>query len=230
MVSQAEINRVHGLIEGLAAGVSESELREFRRGLMGVLGDSEDWDEDRVEEILKHALGEQNWKRLKNDYPFYGLLVEYIQSKDFVRSDFGKDNDVDAVVAFSFGEGSEVNGKLAQILDRCEGSEIYAQWEIAELARGEVVALGSRDEGIYLSTDDVVEGFVADVGSDELLVKVVAQAWHAGRCVRSCERRDLKVIAGEFVDEFAAGDPQPWVRNSYIWMLRESIVVRRLGL
>ncbi len=53
-------------------------------------------------------------------------------------------------------------------------------------------------------------------------VVVVAQSWHAQRCVQTCQDLGFQVVALRTVVGFPSKDPQPWVRSPVNWVIKES--------
>jgi len=165
-------------------------------------------------------------------------LMGYLKDADYYMHSFGSVGDATHLLAFSFGEGREVNEQLAALVIRALASnsslDVSTQWEIADILEEHDIEVGACVQRIelgldkdYIRTDEIVKKFVgmsrANQGDgDGIKLAVVAQAWHAPRCIRLCGEEDLEVVAGRFVDSFPENDPQEWTRDAFSWVLKEA--------
>jgi hypothetical protein len=159
---------------------------------------------------------------------------------------------VEAVVVFDFGSLdsetrrraagraiSPVNAALASVTDLVPGIPVLAQHEsaLALSGRGRLVidleqsvreAAGLAD-GDHVDTGRVVDalaGLVDRAGWTS--VGVVAHPAHLARCVATCQRLGLRVVAAPTDHLAALWDPassQWWTRRPASWTLRELAVV-----
>ncbi|MGV2987106.1 hypothetical protein ACE1OE_05630 [Vibrio sp. E150_011] len=151
-------------------------------------------------------------------------VLTYLGETELSMQDFGHPLDAHGVIAFSFGDSSEVNQCLAKeamaLLKEYPYLDAHLQQEIAEHAIASIKrahVIGS--ENYQTTTDIATQALHRAVGRN---VVVVAQSWHAKRCIETCEAVGLKVVALRAVDRFPEYDPQPWVRNPINWILKES--------
>lgn len=158
-------------------------------------------------------------------------VEHYLDNYQLFLSDEGDFNSADVFLAFSYGEGEEVNKPLAakavELLDQYQGTTLYAQWEIAECLEdlrpdlmGRVVSIGFDDAELYMTTSQVAQKALKQTQSNK--VGVIAQSWHASRCVRHSEALGWHCQGVVTVDKFAQSDPQAWVRHPLDWILKES--------
>ncbi|MBW3695768.1 hypothetical protein EK599_08680 [Vibrio sp. T187] len=150
------------------------------------------------------------------------LVKQYLATEPLCIEDFGKLDDLDAVIAFSFGDSSLVNIRLADTLRNIHhlapDLSLFAQQEIAQhIADIDHISIDSQQ---YQTTADVAETVVDIISGNKVLV--VAQSWHAARCIQTCEELGLNVRALRSINEFPIDDPQPWVRNPINWVIKES--------
>ncbi|RJX71408.1 hypothetical protein DZ860_10725 [Vibrio sinensis] len=149
-------------------------------------------------------------------------LQQYLMTGILFREDFGGPQDADVAIAFSFGDSLEVNRHLAQIVREVNyffpDIELYLQNEIAAV----VQARGSHciQNNQYQTTYDVAH-FVAEREHRKNIL-IIAQAWHAQRCIETCEQLGFVVRSLRVVNAFPINDPQPWVRNPINWVIKES--------
>ncbi|MCY9874482.1 ElyC/SanA/YdcF family protein [Vibrio barjaei] len=150
-------------------------------------------------------------------------LAQYLETTTLVSENFGSPLNAHSVVAFSFGDSEDVNKRLANVatdLVRENGFlDAHIQQEVAEhttaLPNAHVIA----DDNYQTTTDVARKALDKSVGRN---VIVVAQAWHAKRCIETCQEVGLNVVGLRTVDRFPQNDPQPWVRNPINWVLKES--------
>lgn len=149
-------------------------------------------------------------------------LRHYLMSKTLYRNDFGDPKEAELAIAFSFGDGVDVNRHLAQIAREVHffvpEIELYLQHEIGVISQITASHLISSDQ--YQTTYDVAN-FVAQRQNDKNIL-VIAQAWHAPRCIETCQQLGFTVKALRVVNAFPINDPQPWVRNPINWVIKES--------
>ena len=165
-------------------------------------------------------------------------LLRYLAKGDFHRKRFGNPKDACYLLAFSYGHNPDVNMELAIIIEKIAKNipsmTIAAQWEIADILYGRNPSFIQRifrieldHERDYMTTDDVIDKFAkkfmcTDKANNRPSVFVVAQAWHASRCIETCRAKGLDVIGGDFSERFSPHDPQKWVRDAFSWVLKES--------
>lgn len=149
-------------------------------------------------------------------------LHDYLSSSVLTRQSYGNAQDADSVIAFSFGDSTELNTKLASeveaIHQECSSLPCYVQQEIAKHLTDVTYVNIENDQ--YQTTADVARSACQSKGCKKVIV--VAQSWHAQRCIETCEQLGLEVVALRVVEGFPAQDPQPWVRNPINWVLKES--------
>jgi hypothetical protein len=162
-------------------------------------------------------------------------LIAFLEKGSYFYKTQGSPNDAKFVLAFSFGEGYAVNSKIRYEIEKKFGGgksdlpKIYAQWEIAdipELVPGAGLKfhrVGIEPGKHYINSCEVAEKFCklskAKRGDRVFLA---CQAWHGPRCWRICEKLELKVVGGIFVNLFSCDDAQPWVRHAMSLMIKES--------
>ena len=78
----------------------------------------------------------------------------------------------------------------------------------------------------YITTNEIIDKFIdyctfSNINISNLSLLIIAQSWHAPRCIDICKSKGLKVVAGRFSDKFSNSDPQSWVRNAFSWILKE---------
>ncbi|MDK9776040.1 MULTISPECIES: hypothetical protein [Vibrio] len=148
-------------------------------------------------------------------------IQNYVASTVLKRRSFGKIQESKAIVAFSFGDSAEVNKDLAELISsEVSGFDIplYLQQEIAShMPESEHIAIENQS---YQTTKDVAAVVLKNIG--EQSVTVVAQAFHAQRCIDTCNEIGLDVVALRVVNRFPSNDPQPWVRSEVNWIIKES--------
>lgn len=149
-------------------------------------------------------------------------ISEYLGSTVLKRLQFGESRESQAVIAFSFGDSDTLNEHLAQEVSAVYQENpkvgLYLQQEIAKHIIDEpYTAISNRD---YQTTTDVAQVVLDEIG--KVKITVIAQAWHAQRCIDTCESLGFEVVALRVVDGFPSEDPQPWVRNPINWIIKES--------
>lgn len=71
----------------------------------------------------------------------------------------------------------------------------------------------------YLKTEDVIELCKEQMKGQKFAL--ACQAWHAPRCYYECINQNINIKAGIFSELFSPNDPQTWVRNALVWILKE---------
>lgn len=160
------------------------------------------------------------------DYPLdkgsQKKVFDYLSRQPLFLNDFGSFEDSEFIVGFSFGDGASTNIKLAQIVDvisQCYPKiPLYVQQEVALYCKssGFVVL---AEEGYQTTLDVAQKAHGVALGNK---VGVIAQAWHAKRCVETCQSLGTEVVALRVINHFPYDDPQPWVRNPINWVIKES--------
>jgi len=149
-------------------------------------------------------------------------VQHYLSNEPCCQTDFGKLSEVDFVIAFSFGDGAQVNRSLAQVVRHIHATSpskaLFIQQEIAVHISD--ISVASIDSEQYQTTFDVAKSAVDLALGKRALV--IAQSWHASRCIKTCQDLGLQVEALRVVNEFPSNDPQPWVRNPINWVIKES--------
>ncbi len=161
-------------------------------------------------------------------------FLSYLQAGNYRCTDFGQEEKPDYLLAFSYGENPDVNMQMATIVESALKNlqslkAIVVQWEIANILyerdgryRGIVKRIDLDYDRDYITSDEVVERFKPFTnGEKDARVFVVCQAWHAPRCIQISRAQGLNIIRGEFIDDFSRSDPQKWVRNWLVWVLKE---------
>jgi len=160
-------------------------------------------------------------------------LLAYLRKGNYRLQNFGKGENLDQLLAFSFGENPDVNMQLATVVNQAMTGQpslrIVVQWEIADIlyernprCRSTVARVDLDSDKVYITTGEVVEKAIQSKAVlQDARTCVVCQAWHAPRCVQTCRDHGLKVVRGEFIDAFSPSDPQKWVRNWLAWVLKE---------
>jgi hypothetical protein len=160
----------------------------------------------------------------------YNKLIDYLVEKQYYQNSFGKEVQTDAVLAFSFGKNPDVNRELARKLEELNSTDpnlqIFAQYEIYELIQSkrkfkDIIKLGDRRYK-YISTGQIADKFLAEYQKPIKEITLVAQAWHAPRCMEICFGKGINAVRGEFVDKFSPSDSQPWVRDVLSWVIKEA--------
>ncbi len=158
-------------------------------------------------------------------------LEYYLTHCEYYSEPWGAIDPRFPLLAFSYGEGSEVNQQIAsQVVTLMSiHSELDAllQWEIADIVLALAPTLEERVKAIcfsdgetYMTTREVAAKALKL--STHRKVNLVAQLWHAGRCRRQSEEQGWHCISLQGVDAFAPNDPQPWVRHPLHWLVKES--------
>ena len=162
--------------------------------------------------LYEYQLGDEAKKR----------VYEYLSTQTLFLSSYGQLERANFVLGFSFGDGYCINRKLANLARTTHLDipylSLYLQQEIAlHCASLPLVSIEHRG---YQTTQDVATK--AKQLNKGHKVVVLAQAWHAQRCIETCQSVGLDVVALRVVNGFAANDPQPWVRNPVNWVIKES--------
>jgi hypothetical protein len=135
------------------------------------------------------------------------------------------------ILAFSYGEGREVNQLIAEqvitIMLSQPRIQAILQWEICDIVldsqpnfKSRVTSIQFGHNETYMTTKEVA--LKAIHYTQVRKVNIVAQLWHASRCIRQAEECGWHCISLRGVDAFAPTDPQPWVRHPLYWLLKES--------
>ncbi|MGF1748078.1 MULTISPECIES: hypothetical protein [Vibrio] len=148
----------------------------------------------------------------------------YLGETPLSIDDYGNPLDAHSVIAFSFGDSDDVNSSLAQetikIVKQYPFLDAHLQQEVATHAINSIKHAHVITSESYLTTTDIAKQALARAVGRNVIV--VAQSWHAKRCIETCEEVGLNVVAVKTVNRFPAEDPQPWVRNPINWILKES--------
>ena len=164
----------------------------------------------------------------------YKGLLEYLLYGNFYYQDQVNTDDAEYALAFSFGERPTVNSQIRRSLEKTFGTKsnpppIYAQWEIADVpplgpgAHLTFHRIGLDPGKDYITTKEVIRKFKRMTKCDvDTKVFLACQAWHAPRCWCYCQKQQLEVVGGVFVDLFSPNDPQLWVRDELSWVIKES--------
>ncbi len=149
-------------------------------------------------------------------------VLDYINTQTLFIGDSGDLNHADFLIAFSFGDGKVVNQLLANLVEKIHVSvptlPSCLQVEVAShVSNSTYVAI---EDDFYQTTSDVAKKAKRLMQGSKVMV--VAQAWHAKRCVATCKEIGLDVVAVRVVNKFSFNDPQPWVRNPINWVIKES--------
>lgn len=184
----------------------------------------------------------ENPNRFRNKNEDYRLILtqsqnnsflNYLQTQTWFLESFGNHEDADYLLAFSYGEGVEVNSEMARKIEKIarqnRAIQIAAQWEIVDILvkknpsiSGTIQRIELNPGKTYITTGELIDKFILKYKSPQKTrIFIVAQAWHAPRCIALCKSRKLDVTGGEFVDQFPERDPQDWVRNAFNWVLKE---------
>ncbi|KII76639.1 hypothetical protein [Vibrio renipiscarius] len=161
----------------------------------------------------RYLLGDEAKKR----------VYDYLTSAPLFMQNFGSLEQASFILGFSFGDSDCVNQELANLAciahQDAPALPLYLQQEIAVLAPN--LPSIPLEEQQYQTTRDVAEKATRHQKGRE--VAVLAQAWHAKRCIETCQSIGLDVVALRVVNGFPANDPQPWVRNPINWVIKESL-------
>ncbi|MDO6544256.1 hypothetical protein [Photobacterium sanguinicancri] len=153
------------------------------------------------------------------------MVKSYLSQTQLFLEPYGDVADADAVLAFSFGDAPAVNKELYEVAQECVIAHptmpLMMQQEIAAHARASHFApTFSIQANDYQTTADVAQAALAL--TDKRKVMVVAQAWHAQRCIDTCEALGWQVVGLRCSSDFPEDDPQPWVRHPLNWIIKES--------
>ncbi|ODS04338.1 hypothetical protein RJD39_20590 [Vibrio scophthalmi] len=146
---------------------------------------------------------------------------DYLAHPPLFLQDYGQIEQADFAIGFSFGDSDCINLELANIANTVHqiapSLTLYLQQEIALHTSTPQITIANNQ---YQTTFDVAkQAQQRQVGKKVL---VLAQAWHAKRCIETCQSLGLEVVALKVVNGFPANDPQPWVRNPINWVIKES--------
>lgn len=151
-------------------------------------------------------------------------IEDYLHTNELTLTDFGDPLKAHGIVAFSFGDSEDVNRELADVSVSLMKNNVFLdahlQQEVAVHALEKATNINVIRNDNYQTTADVAR--VALDHSVGRNVIVVAQAWHAKRCIETCQQAGLNVVGLRTVQSFPKNDPQPWVRNPINWILKES--------
>lgn len=158
-------------------------------------------------------------------------LEYYLNNYTYLSAPWGVVDPRFPLLAFSYGEGGEVNKQLAShvvtLMTIHSKLEALLQWEIAELVSALAPSLSSRVQSIgfsegetYMTTLEVAAKALKLTSQRKM--NLVAQLWHASRCIRQSEEQGWHCISLRGVDAFAPNDPQQWVRHPLNWLVKES--------
>lgn len=202
-------------------GFTEEQLANPLATIQAFVADPAAFKEGEYRAILTHGQDQRLQAYLRKGEPHYR------------RTSFQSDKIPRYLLAFSFGENPDVNMQLAtsveRAISRLDSLRVFVQWEIANILcerngqyRKRVSRIDFDCDRDYITSIEVVEKFKSMIPKDDgVTLLLVCQAWHAPRCILTCEDRGLRVVQGEFVDEFSPSDPQKWVRNWLAWVLKE---------
>ncbi len=161
------------------------------------------------------------------------------QRKDVKNADY--------IIGFSFGNRIDkagnrhpgpMNEQIADLIVKLYKQNplhVYAQWEIAQcigdrIPKDKVTAIfpkiSKTGDVIYLSTIDVAEEIIKDIGRGKVDSKtfiVAAFREHAPRCIMVCQKYGLKnsFIPHNFElpDKYDPESGQPWTRDKFKYMI-----------
>ncbi|GMM89011.1 hypothetical protein [Vibrio fortis] len=160
--------------------------------------------------------------RYQIEEPAKKRIADYLSSNVLKRLNCGDVSNSNGVIAFSFGDSDDVNQLLAKEVERFHQENplapCYVQQEVA--AHLKATPHVSIENSAYQTTTDVARAALNDIGLAK--ITVIAQSWHAQRCIETCESLGFEVVALRVSDGFPAKDPQPWVRNPINWIIKES--------
>ncbi|PQJ85065.1 hypothetical protein [Aliivibrio sifiae] len=136
---------------------------------------------------------------------------------------YGNLNQADTLIAFSFGDSSDVNIQLSELAEKIQDSypniHVQLQQEIAlHYPRNKQINIIENKN--YQTTADIAREALNNIDSRNVVV--VAQSWHAKRCIDTCKQQGWNVVGLRCVDSFPSQDPQPWVQNPLNWLIKES--------
>ncbi|MGF1786500.1 hypothetical protein L4D00_11960 [Photobacterium swingsii] len=153
------------------------------------------------------------------------MVKSYLSQTQLFLEPYGDVADADAVLAFSFGDAPAVNEELYNVALESVIAHptmpLLMQQEIAiHASSSHVASTFSIQANDYQTTADVAHAALAL--TDKRKVLVVAQAWHAQRCIDTCESLGWEVVGLRCSSAFPEDDPQPWVRHPLNWIIKES--------
>ncbi|EGU31948.1 hypothetical protein VII00023_07829 [Vibrio ichthyoenteri ATCC 700023] len=149
-------------------------------------------------------------------------VFDYVSQQPLFLQDYGQLDQADFVLGFSFGDSDTINHDLAQLAKIVHQNKpqlaLYLQQEIA--LHASCLPNVPIANTAYQTTLDVAKQAHQQQGGHKVVV--LAQAWHAKRCIETCNALGLEVVALRVAHGFPANDPQPWVRNPINWVIKES--------
>jgi hypothetical protein len=160
-------------------------------------------------------------------------LFEYLRKGNYRTDRVETKGKPDAILGLSFGDNPDVNEVLAEkfvgAAVQFPDAEMCPQWELARALRWNssinkrrIHQIDRDCDRIYITSLEVIDKFKRNFGAEAAPnVLLIAQAWHAPRCLDICTKRQVHVVGGAFVDAFSPNDPQEWVRNWLTWVLKE---------
>ncbi|MGF1805372.1 hypothetical protein L4C31_08995 [Aliivibrio sifiae] len=136
---------------------------------------------------------------------------------------FGDLNQANTLIAFSFGDSPDVNIQLSELAANIQhlhpNIHVQLQQEIAlHFPKDRQISVIENKD--YQTTTDIAREALNNIHSRNVVV--VAQSWHAKRCINTCKQQGWNVVGLRCVNDFPAKDPQPWVRNPLNWLIKES--------
>lgn len=158
----------------------------------------------------------------------YDKLINYVSKGNYIKENFGELKPHDYIIAFSFGEDDPVNKELAETILKTQSiseANLIVQWEIDNFLGTEKKFFSrhriEKEDKDYLSSIDFVQKAKGILNGNTTRIGIVANSWHAPRCIQICEDEGLDVQLGIFVNSFSSNDPQPWVRDPLSWIIKE---------
>lgn len=151
-------------------------------------------------------------------------LKAYLDETTLFLQPFGSLDEAEVLLAFSFGDAPTVNQHLQKIALSCrklrQSLPLLLQQEIADdalLTNSDIYRIKAVE---YQTTTDVAAAALSLTPKRKVMV--VAQAWHAQRCIDTCKALGWDVIGLRCSNLFPKDDPQPWVRHPLNWVIKES--------
>ncbi|MGR5152860.1 hypothetical protein [Photobacterium swingsii] len=153
------------------------------------------------------------------------MVKTYLSQTQLFLEPYGEVADAEVVLAFSFGDAPAVNKELAKVAQDSVIAHptmpLLMQQEIAiHSAATNSASLFSIQATAYQTTADVAQAALTLTNKRKVLV--VAQAWHAQRCIDTCASLGWEVVGLRCSSAFPEDDPQPWVRHPLNWIIKES--------
>lgn len=150
-------------------------------------------------------------------------LEKYLSLGQPFLAPFGDIHQADALIAFSFGDSADVNIQLSRLAYDIQQIKpeihVQLQQEVAQhfSHNGKINVISDME---YQTTADIAREALNNTTARNVIV--VAQSWHAKRCIDTCTQQGWNVVGLRCVDDFPKQDPQPWVRNPINWLIKES--------